>query len=545
MKVTEGDIASGDLYSRDHPFLLARGSGGAAALTRLPVAKGTVVSLELFRTSSDGEFAGVRFYVNLTPASDRPRSTLVDPAGGTFASTAIAGQCPAICCWSNTGNLIYVRAKDAGGYEWEPAVTVVKRPAPGEFTSLEMVEGNPAICFYDTAPGRRDLVYVRAKDASGLAWEAPVTVTGTGDAGAYNSMRIVAGRPAISFYNNTNGTLEYVRANDAAGQTWGPPVTVDAVKNVNAGAWTSLQIIKGNPAISYYDNTNGQLKYVRASDSEGTAWGPPVVASAATFTGLYASMHVVDGYPAIAYYHIINGNSGSVEFVRARDALGAKWDEPVVLHSAGNAGGYTSLQILDGKPAVSFYDGPNGDLRMVCAAGANGSAWFPSAIVESTGRVGRYSSLLVVNGIPGIAYYDETNAGLRYAHPGANTFHNWRALHFGTTENAGDAADDADPDGDGLVNLIEFATGADPNIPNAPYLQIRTIDGNLEITFTRSNDALCEAGLTVECSDSPAGPWTAPGDPPAVLSDDGISQRVASKFPMSTSRKFARLKAVR
>jgi regulation of enolase protein 1 (concanavalin A-like superfamily) len=39
----------------------------------------------------------------------------------------------------------------------------------------------------------------------------------------------------------------------------------------------------------------------------------------------------------------------------------------------------------------------------------------------------------------------------------------WRQLHFGTNQNSGVAADDADPDGDGLSNLQEFVAGTDPN----------------------------------------------------------------------------------
>ena len=40
---------------------------------------------------------------------------------------------------------------------------------------------------------------------------------------------------------------------------------------------------------------------------------------------------------------------------------------------------------------------------------------------------------------------------------------NWRVIHFGTTNNSGNAADSADPDGDGWTNAQEFASGTDPN----------------------------------------------------------------------------------
>ncbi len=39
----------------------------------------------------------------------------------------------------------------------------------------------------------------------------------------------------------------------------------------------------------------------------------------------------------------------------------------------------------------------------------------------------------------------------------------WRQTYFGTTANAGDAADSADPDGDGMTNAREFAAGTAPD----------------------------------------------------------------------------------
>lgn len=39
----------------------------------------------------------------------------------------------------------------------------------------------------------------------------------------------------------------------------------------------------------------------------------------------------------------------------------------------------------------------------------------------------------------------------------------WRDTYFQTTQNSGKAADNADPDGDGLVNLVEYALGTRPD----------------------------------------------------------------------------------
>lgn len=58
-------------------------------------------------------------------------------------------------------------------------------------------------------------------------------------------------------------------ASDANGITWNTSQTLDATGTV--GQYLSLKIINGNPAIAYYDNRNGDLKFVRSSITTGTA----------------------------------------------------------------------------------------------------------------------------------------------------------------------------------------------------------------------------------------------------------------------------------
>ena len=65
---------------------------------------------------------------------------------------------------------------------------------------------------------------------------------------------------------------------------------------------------------------------------------------------------------------------------------------------------------------------------------------------------------------------------------------NWRLTYFGSIANSGDGADLADPDHDGLVNLVEYGLSLDPKVPTGGSGALGRINngGYLEIQFTRN-----------------------------------------------------------
>ena len=76
----------------------------------------------------------------------------------------------------------------------------------------------------------------------------------------------------------------------------------------------------------------------------------------------------------------------------------------------------------------------------------------------------------------------------------------WKAVQFGPA--AGDpaiAGNDADPDADGLRNLVEYGTGSDPFAPSALPV-VSTIASHLALTFSR-NSLATDLTLTVQGSD--------------------------------------------
>jgi hypothetical protein len=88
---------------------------------------------------------------------------------------------------------------------------------------------------------------------------------------------------------------------------------------------------------------------------------------------------------------------------------------------------------------------------------------------------------------------------------------NWRQTWFGTTANTGDAADAADPNGNGIANIVEYAlngnpTGPDPGQSILPSAS-RGGTGCTQLSFSRYPDRT-DVILTVQAADSPDGPWT-------------------------------------
>lgn len=138
--------------------------------------------------------------------------------------------------------------------------------------------------------------------------------------------------------------------------------------------------------------------------------------------------------------------------------------------------------------------------------------------------------------------FDITLTGTATA--GLSVIETWRQTWFGITTNTGDAADDADSDHDGLLNVMEFALGLNPTTASAPVFQTTLTAGNIEFTYTRSTAAVL-AGKTfhIPWTETLNGlDWTETGTTEQILTDNGTTQTVKATIPAGTNgRRFVRL----
>jgi PKD repeat protein len=223
-----------------------------------------------------------------------------------------------------------------------------------------LADGHPAICYNETVL-TNSLFFRRADDLAGDFWGPQVSVDGNIGAGDWSALRVVDGNPAIAYYEDNGtlqfpqqGVLKYARADTPDGSSW----SFQTLDDTGGDAFVSMAVIGGRPAISYYDFADGELRYIRADDAQGVQWPlnfELVDGAGALDVGWFSSLTTIGGIPSIAYGNQVTGD---VNFVQSDDASGDAWGAPELVE-AGPLGVFMSLQEVDGHPAISYIDQPD------------------------------------------------------------------------------------------------------------------------------------------------------------------------------------------
>jgi len=325
-----------------------------------------------------------------------------------------------------TGGLRFAAAHNNAANIWlHSAVTTASSV---QFPSLALSAlpfQSPMVAWYQT--NSTSLYFSRASSADGSVWPAPVQVANHSDVGRYCSLGLVNGNPAISYYNAGTRNLEFIRATNSFGAfNAATRVVVGGVTGV--GRYSSLAVIQGRPAIACYYSQGiiNSISFYRASDVNGASWGPRrevAPTSQALGNERLVALAEVNGLPAIVYF---DPAAGQVKFVRALDVDGVVWPVPRAAFPA--TAGDCELEVINGRPTLLFHSGSQ--VRIATAQHVNGSAW-PLPVTPSLGSLSPTLGGLIANGsVPGVFYATAgTNQTLRYVSPFAQQFIlNWIAV---------------------------------------------------------------------------------------------------------------------
>jgi hypothetical protein len=171
--------------------------------------------------------------------------------------------------------------------------------------SLELdALGLPVIAYYDLTNGDLKVAHCDDADCSD-GGESITTPDSAGDVGSYLSMVLdAAGNPAISYYDETNGTLKLLRCDDANCAGTEAPLTLDGGGGVEVGEYSSIALDGDLPAIAYQDETNEDLKLLRCIDAACNTSVKQVLNRGGQ-TGYHTAIKIdASGHPVIAFCRI-------------------------------------------------------------------------------------------------------------------------------------------------------------------------------------------------------------------------------------------------
>lgn len=340
-----------------------------------------------------------------------------------------------------------------------PTAAVAPLTGGGEFSSLALdSSGRPVISYYDRTS--QDLKVLKCGNAPCSSGNTGAIVDSAGDLGQYTALKLdSSGKPVISYYDQTNGNLKLAHCGNADCTGGNVLWTVDNNPG-NVGLYTSLALdSSGYPVISYWDLTNRDLKLVHCGNATCTAGGTIWTVDSLGAAGMHNALALnSSGNPVMSYLDESNFDLRLVYCGNPSCTAGGGFQ---TIDTAGTVGLFTSLALdSSGKPVISYYDDTNGDLKVLTCGNTTCTTGNSSRIVDGVGSaVGKYTSLaLDSSGKPVISYYDVTNRDLKVVYCGNLTCSSGNTIR--TVDSAGDVGQHTslklDSGGNAVISYYDF-----------------------------------------------------------------------------------------
>jgi hypothetical protein len=346
-------------------------------------------------------------------------STVIDSTVGFYSSIAIDSNGYKHISYYDHTNKVLKYATDKTG-SWVN-ISVDTAGFVGYWTSIA-IDSNDAvhISYQDNANDNLKYATCASSCSSASSWTT-TSVDWPGTVGSYTSIAIDSNDAVhISYYDDTNKELKYATcaSSCSSASSW-TKISVDSDIPAHVGYWTSIAIDSNDAVhISYYVAINQDLKYATcaSSCSSASSWTTTSVVTTGA-VGSFTSI-AIDSNDAvhISYY---DGTNDDLKYATCASSCSSasSWTTTSV-DTTGDVGSFTSIAI-DSNDAVhiSYYDTTNKDLKYAtCASSCSSASSWTTTSVDTTGIVGPYTSIAIdSNDAVHISYRDATNSDLKYA----------------------------------------------------------------------------------------------------------------------------------
>jgi hypothetical protein len=306
---------------------------------------------------------------------------------GKYTSIAVgADGNPIISYWDVSGGALKVAACTNPTCTTATLSIVDNTGGVGSHTSITIgADANPIISYWDYNLPNASLKVAACTNPTNPTTSLATlsTVDDTGDVGEYTSITIGAdANPIISYYDDTNDELKVAACTNPTCDPTTSPATLSTVDTGDVGEYTSIVIgADANPIISYFDDANDALKV--AACTNPTCDPTTSLATLSTVddtgdVGWDTSITIgADANPIISYYDF---TSRALKVAACTNPTCNPTASPATLSTVdtGNVGEYTSITIgADANPIISYYydDGSGGALKV---AKLTRTSWTPN-----------------------------------------------------------------------------------------------------------------------------------------------------------------------